>query len=155
MYHFFTALKMYICCWTTMLKCCTAPSAYILDLKNSVHRENHLFRTCSCLVTKDQINHHLPLALYCGSLRIPSLTRAILRLIASFIFHFLYTVFQCELHLARLEYLYRCSTLIPSSVGVCEIMAKQRCVECKQEINNLEPILCGFCEASFHIQCVV
>lgn len=30
-------------------------------------------------------------------------------------------------------------------------MAKLLCGECKQEINDLEPIRCGFCEASFHI----
>ncbi|XP_062543283.1 uncharacterized protein LOC134210889 [Armigeres subalbatus] len=30
-------------------------------------------------------------------------------------------------------------------------MAKKQCGECKQEINDLEPICCGFCEASFHI----
>ncbi|XP_053686336.1 uncharacterized protein LOC128735877 [Sabethes cyaneus] len=30
-------------------------------------------------------------------------------------------------------------------------MAKKHCGECKHEINDLEPIFCGFCETYFHI----
>lgn len=31
-------------------------------------------------------------------------------------------------------------------------MANKLCAECKLEVNDLEPVICGFCEALFHIR---